>query len=70
MARCVGLDPVYLAVKIDGWTALPCFGGRLVCVSLPGGLETGVRGGCIELLIPEIDCGRNDSFEMVRPAIR
>lgn len=67
MVRCVGLDPVYLAVKIDGWTAFPCWGSFRVCVA--GGLEMGVRGGCIGLLIPEIDCCRNGFFEMVRPAI-
>lgn len=46
MVRCVGLDPVYLAVKIDGWTALPCFRGCFVCVSVSLGAW---RWGAVEL---------------------
>lgn len=43
--------------------------GVVSCVCVAGGLEMGVRGGCIGLLIPEIDGCRNGFFEMVRPAI-
>lgn len=74
MIKCVDGEMCWIGPSLfgreDRW--MDCFAlfRRSFGVCVPGGLETGVRGGCIELLIPEIDCGRNDSFEMVRPAIR